>query len=231
MTSSFDILPSNGHVVIDMAQLAQNIRAIQAVAQRPVLASVKANGYGHGYELAARAFLNGGAAYLGVARLNEGLLLREMGIDAPILVIGGLLGEEIAQAVQANLDVFVWRTEHIQELRDMGVAAKNAKVHIKIDTGMGRLGCLPHEAVGVAQALKAIAGVEIAGLATHFASADVLNAPDTEQQIAAFNQTIASLAEIGIHPRGLECAGRGEARADMACAAGGNQNPARWPWR
>ena len=206
MTSILSDIICNVHVDINAAQLSENMRLIQKLAGCDVLASVKANGYGHDYEIASRAFLKGGATYLGIARLEEGLLLRQRGFTTPILVIGGLLAEEMPHAAQAGLDFFVWRPEHIAALRNMGKQAQPVRVHIKVDTGMGRLGCLPSEALNVARALQSISGVEITGLATHLASADVMGVPDTAKQIAAFNGVIAALADIAVRPRLIHAA-------------------------
>ena len=204
--SIFDTLPRDCWVHIDAAQLTANLRILQGVAQTPVLAVVKANAYGHGYVHAARAFLAGGATYLGVASLAEGMILRQAGIDAPILIICGLLPQEMVMAAEAGLEFFVWRKDHLDALRDRTTAATPARVHLKINTGMGRLGCWPHEAAGIAAELTAMPQVELAGLATHFASAYNPTLPDTDRQIALFNQAIQSLAAINIRPRIIHAA-------------------------
>jgi alanine racemase len=201
----FDTLPRDCWVTINSAQLAENIRRLQMVAGCPILAVIKANGYGHGYENAAKAFLKGGATYLGVATLSEGLLLRKLGITAPVLVICGMLPPEITLAAEAGLDFFVWRPDHIKALRE--IAAKHpVRAHLKVDTGMGRGGCLPDEAAQIAMELQAIKGVEITGLCTHFASADVPGIDDTDRQIAKFDMAIAALAAAGIRPRIIHAA-------------------------
>src|SRR5262249_41288253 len=104
----FDDLPRPCSAHINVAQLTENVRLLQKVAGHPPLVVVKANGYGHGYENAARAFLNAGARYIGVATLSEGLVLRKLGFTCPLLVICGLFPEEMATAAQAEIEFFVW---------------------------------------------------------------------------------------------------------------------------
>ena len=197
---SFDSLPRDCWVDINTAQLTQNLRALQKIANTPVLAVVKSNGYGHGLMHAAKAFLAGGAQYLGVATLSEALILRDEGITAPILIICGLLPHDMIRAAQQSIEFFVWRKDHLEALRAAANPANPIRVHLKINTGMGRLGCWPHEAADMARELQAIKGVTIQGLATHFASAYNPTLPDTNKQIALFNECIASLKAINIRP-------------------------------
>ncbi|MGE3623674.1 MAG: alanine racemase [Bdellovibrionales bacterium] len=206
MISPFDTLPRDCWVNINTAQLTENMRLLVRAATVPVLAVVKANGYGHGYEHAARAFLKGGASYLGVASLSEAIVMRQSGIDAPILIICAMLPHEMKLAAEAGFEFLVWRADHVEALRQFANTAQPARVHLKINTGMGRLGCWPREAAETAKALKAIPGVELVGLATHFASAYNPTIPDTDQQIERFDETIASLAATGIRPKIIHAA-------------------------
>src|SRR5580698_5798021 len=100
----FDALPRDCWVEINGAQLTENMRLLIKAASVPALAVVKANGYGHGYANAARAFLKGGAKYLGVANLAEGLVLREAGIEAPVMIICGMLPDEMKLAAEAGFE-------------------------------------------------------------------------------------------------------------------------------
>jgi len=198
--SSFDTLPRDCWLNIDTTQLADNVRRLQAHIGRPVLVAVKGNGYGHGYENAALAFLKGGVKYLGVANLAEGLLLRRAGITAPVLILGGILPHDMAPAAAAGLEFVVFRPDHIAALREIPKTASPVRVHLKIDSGMGRLGCFPNEAAALAQAITAISGVQLAGLSTHFAIASIPGNAHTEGQIDKFEQAIAALAAVGIRP-------------------------------
>lgn len=202
----FDTLPRDCWVKINTEQLTNNLRILNKFVQTPVLAVVKANAYGHGYVYAAHAFLNGGASYLGVASLAEAMLLRQTGINAPILIISGILPSEMIKAAQNGFEFFVWNKHHLDVLRETASKSSPVRVHIKVNTGMGRLGCWPHEAVSISTELDRIHGVEITGLATHFGSAYDLTLPDTSRQIEQFNQIIHSLAIIGIRPRIIHAA-------------------------
>jgi alanine racemase len=205
-SSIFDQLPRDCWVNIDSTQLTENMRLLARAAGVPALAVVKANGYGHGYAHAARAFLKGGAKYLGVANPAEGMVLRQAGIEAPVLILCGMLPEQMKFAAANGFEFLVWRQDHIKALRQFADTSKPARVNLKINTGMGRLGCWPKEAPELARALQGIPGVELAGLMTHFASAYNPTVPDTDKQIALFDQTIAALADIGIRPKIIHAA-------------------------
>jgi alanine racemase len=204
--SIFDSLPRECWLQINVAQLAENVRRLQAQIGRPALVVVKGNGYGHGYENAARAFLKGGARYLGVFNLAEGLVLRGAGITVPILILGGMLPHEMAAAAAANLEFIVFRPDHVEALREIPKTSSPVRVHIKVDTGMGRIGCWPHEAAALAQAVTSIPGVQLAGLGTHFAVASIPGNEHTGGQIDKFDQAIASLAAVGIRPEIIHAA-------------------------
>ncbi len=203
---SFDDLPRDCWAEIDRAQLIRNFRILRDVAGTPVLAVVKANGYGHGLVHAAQAFLQAGACYLGVATLSEAMILRDAGITAPVLIICGLLPHDMIAAARQGIEFFVWRKEHVDALRQSADPVSPTRVHLKINTGMGRLGCWPNEAAAIAAELRDIKGVELTGLATHFASAYNPTLPDTNRQIELFNQAIASLAAVGIRPKIIHAA-------------------------
>ncbi|MBE2320263.1 alanine racemase [Solirubrobacter sp. CPCC 204708] len=129
----------------------------------PLCAVVKANGYGHGAVEAARAAQRGGAAWLAVATANEAAELRAAGISGPLLVMGALAPDELRTALRAEADVIAWREAFVAGL------PPSARVHVKLDTGMGRLGTRdPAEAERVAAA----AGDRLVGVMTHFATAD-----------------------------------------------------------
>ena len=204
--SLYDTLPRDCWLNIDAAQLTENIRRLQAHVGRPVLVAVKGNGYGHGYEIAAKAFVAGGARYLGVANLAEGLALRQAGIAAPILILGGMLPHDFAPAAAANLEFVVFRPDHVAALREIPKTSTPVRVHLKIDTGMGRLGCFPEQAAEMAQAIKAVPGVQLAGMNTHFARASIPNGDYTNEQIDKFEQAIAALASVGIRPEIIHAA-------------------------
>jgi len=131
---------------------------------------VKADGYGHGAVQSARAALAGGASWLAVAGASEAQELREAGLlDVPVFVMGALTDGELAQALAADADVVVWSEQQVQAVS----AAGGGRVHVKLDSGMGRLGTRdPAQASRTVVAARDADGVELVGLMTHFATAD-----------------------------------------------------------
>ena len=171
-------------------------------------AVVKADGYGHGAAPAARAALAGGARSLAVATAVEAASLRAAGIEGPVLIMGALSDEELPLALEARADVVAWSDRFVEALlaaRGRVSAAEPVRVHVKLDTGMGRLGTrVLDEAVAVADQVCTAAGsgLELAGAMTHFASAD--EDPEfTAVQLARFEPFVAALRdrrpEIVVH--------------------------------
>ncbi len=146
-------------------------------------AVVKADGYGHGALPAAGAALAGGATWLAVVAAEEAALLRDGGIDVPILVMGALTPAELDVALGARADVVAWDEAFVAAVAARG----GGRVHVKLDTGMGRLGTRdPAAATRVAQAATATDGVTLAGAMTHFATADDRGDAFLAQQLARF---------------------------------------------
>jgi alanine racemase len=169
---------------IDLGAIERNCRRLDAAAGRAALcAVVKGNGYGHGSIPAARAALAGGATWLAVATANEAAALREAGIDARLIVLGALSPEELDLALQSDADVVAWTHELVG-----GIAARGGgRVHVKLDTGMGRLGTRdPAEATAVLEAIDAEPTLTAAGLMTHFATADDRSSPFMDEQLERF---------------------------------------------
>ena len=157
-------------------------------------AVVKADGYGHGAAEAARAARAGGAEWLAVATAREAAGLRTAGLDGPILVMGALSASELAMAVEAEADVVAWREGFVAAVP----AGAQVGVHVKYDTGMGRLGTRDaEEAVGVARAVAARDDLRLAGAMTHFATADD-DPAFLAEQLASFAPWAAAVrAEFG----------------------------------
>src|SRR3954466_12924780 len=149
-----------GAIRDNCARLARELRGDAVLC-----AVVKADGYGHGAVEAAGAALRGGARWLAVATADEAAQLRAAGIDARLLVMGALSSDELDTALQADADIVVWREGWLRDV----LGDREARVHVKLDTGMGRLGTRdPAEADAAAR----VAGDRLAGLMTHFATAD-----------------------------------------------------------
>lgn len=160
---------------VDLGAVRHNVAAVRGVLGRAtqIMAVVKADAYGHGMVPVARAALEAGASWLGVARVGEARALREAGITAPLLVFGLATPEEITElaAQRVSFSVFSRRT-----LRAAQEAASRATygigVHLKVDTGMGRVGFQPEEATAVADLIARTPGLHLEGVFTHFATAD-----------------------------------------------------------
>ncbi len=175
---------------VDLGAVERNCARLAAVAAPARLcAVVKADGYGHGAVPAARAAQAGGAAWLAVATANEAAELRSAAIEGPLLVMGALSRQELDLALAARADVVAWREDFVASLPD------DARVHVKLDTGMGRLGTRdPDEASRVVAA----AGDRISGLMTHFATADD-DPAFLQDQLDRFERWIARHPGVLVH--------------------------------
>jgi alanine racemase len=163
-------------------------------------AVVKANGYGHGAEAAARAALAGGASWLAVATAAEAAELRGRDIDAPLLVMGALTRDDLRTALGARADVVAWT----RELVEAAAAGGPARVHVKLDSGMGRLGTRDaREARSLCDLVAATGGVQLAGLMTHFATADEPGDDHFPAQLARFTELVEDVRrdhpEVRVH--------------------------------
>jgi len=159
---------------INLAAIERNCaRLLRELGEAGALAAVvKADGYGHGASPSARAALAGGATWIAVATAGEARALRQDGIDARLLVMGALSPEELDVAVAAGADVVAWREPFVAALAERA-GERPLCVHVKLDSGMGRLGTHDaDQARRVAEATAAAAGLELAGAMTHFATAD-----------------------------------------------------------
>lgn len=192
---------------IDEAALAHNLRTIAAhVGERcRVLAVVKADGYGHGAIDSARVFVEAGAWGLAVSLIEEGVELRQAGIRAPVLVLGGVHPGSEDVVVHGSLTPVVWAPQHLQLLaaavRRSG--AERLPIHLKIDTGMSRLGVLPSDLAALLDWYETHAAHElhIEGVMTHFACADDPEDTHTSAvQLEQFRACLAMMGERGIHP-------------------------------
>lgn len=186
---------------IDLAAVDHNIKAIKKLLPADIkfMAVVKANAYGHGSVEVSRQAVKSGADILSVASVKEALELREAGITAPILVLSETSSELVDFVVDHNLTQTIY-TKNLAEALSKAAQAKNKKVkiHVKVDTGMGRVGVLPGDAVELVSYLKQLKGLELEGLFTHFALAEEVGGDFTNQQIAKFNAVVDKLKEKGI---------------------------------
>ena len=188
---------------VDLAALRANVAELRRIAAPArVLAVVKADGYGHGAVATGRAAVEAGATMLGVALVEEGVELREAGIEAPILVLSEPVASAAAAVVASRLTPAVYTAAGIEALAK-AVAEHGAgplPVHLKIDTGMHRVGAAPEAADALAELIGAHQELRFEGLWTHLAVADEPANPYTSEQLRRFEAVRTRLAEAGERP-------------------------------
>ena len=185
--------------VIDLAAIRGNVRALSELAgPAAVMAVVKADGYGHGLEQTARAALAGGATWLGVAQLSEALVLRASGVDARVLTWLYGPGAPLAAAVAADVDLSVGAPWALAEVLDAArVTGRTVRIHLKVDTGLGRGGTMPRDLddlLATALAAQAEGLCSVVGVWSHLAFADAPDHPTVLAQAEVFAEAVA-LAE------------------------------------
>jgi alanine racemase len=187
-------------LAVDLAALEHNYRQLRGLCdpQVKMLAVIKADAYGHGLLPAARKLAAAGADYLGVGSLEEGLMLRRADITLPVLLLLGILPEEADRAVGADLEVALFRPDVAQALAAAaGNQGRKAKVHLKVDTGMGRLGVLPQEVLPFLASSKKMRHLKVMGLISHLAVADLADKTYTHKQLKEFTSLVAAAREVG----------------------------------
>ncbi len=186
--------------VVDLDAVRHNVRTLKPETAE-YMAIVKANGYGHGAVPVARAAVEAGASWLGVALVEEGIELRDAGIGAPILVLTEFPPGAEKDALAADLTPTVYTEDGVE-----GVAAaaedlgRRVRVHVKVDTGMHRVGLLPERAAPFLE-LVAERGLEVEGLLTHFAKSEAPSDPATRRQLSTFLEILGALEARGARPR------------------------------
>lgn len=189
-------------VEIDLGAVAHNIHEFRRIIRPEVLlmAVVKANAYGHGALEVSRVALENGANWLGVAVLDEALLLRKNGVNAPILILGYNPEDQAEEAVEADIRQTVFSYSMAQAVSKAAVKLKKkARIHLKFDTGMGRIGFpVKEESIKEVLEIYNLPGIEIEGIFSHLSVADVQDKDYTFQQLALFNQVVDRLKTEGI---------------------------------
>lgn len=179
---------------IDLDAIVENVAHLRERAGAALIAVVKADAYGHGAEAVAPACLEGGAAMLGVATTEEGVLLRSAGVRAPILVMLGVSSPaEAKDAVDAGLEVAVWRTAQLDWLQESARGARRTGVHLKVDTGLTRLGVRPDEVPEMGRAIRRRRDLAFTGVYTHLATSDELDASFARTQLDTFRAVLRAL--------------------------------------
>jgi len=188
---------------ISLKQLQENLALVRRHigSERKVLTVVKADAYGHGAVRVAHALEAAGTDYLGVAAVSEALELRQAGLRAPILVLTGFFPGEEKELIQHDITPGITEIGQVERMEQAARAAgKRARIHVKLDTGMGRLGVPCAELPRLLETLAASPNLELEGLYTHFASAEDFTSDQTEQQVASFEKARAEFARRGFRP-------------------------------
>jgi len=199
---------------IDLGNIAHNTRQLRGMLDRrsQLLVAVKANAYGHGAVQIAQKVLQSGASTLGVARIEEAIELRNAGIDAPILIFGYTDPVHTEQLMAFHLIQTVYSLPMAEAFSKAAVlSGGKISVHLKVDTGMGRIGlipdcagiCLPgmdvkNTAIQHAQAIASLSGIELEGIYTHFAAADNADKTSARNQLSLFLDYVDRLARSGV---------------------------------
>ncbi|HEX7555764.1 MAG TPA: alanine racemase, partial [Leptolinea sp.] len=186
---------------IDLGAIRSNVTLLQKIAGVPIMAVVKGNGYGHGIAEAARAAMEGGAAWLAVARLEEAQVVRAAGVTAPMLVMGYIHPMRAAEAAECGVTSTAYDPDMSNELSKQACQAGVVlPVHAKIDSGMRRLGVFSENGVAFIQMLRSLPGLKITGMYTHLPRIDEINHPTTTIQVNRYKKLISELEALNIRP-------------------------------
>lgn len=199
---------------INLKNLKNNIKNFSSLLkpETKICAAVKADAYGNGAVRCAKAALEAGASFLAIAAVSEGIELRDAGIKAPLLMLSLSNPEEFEDLVKYEITPLVFDVEFINAL-DSFITEKNLSkekfsVHLAIDTGMGRIGCLSNESAEIAKAIVSSKNLTLGGMCTHFAVADSLKPEDikyTEDQYNDFMKAVKNVENAGINPGIRHC--------------------------
>jgi alanine racemase len=186
---------------INLSAVESNARYLTQSTGVKLMAVVKGNAYGHGSVEVGKAALAGGASWLAVARLNEARVLRQAGITAPILILGMVPSFEVDEAVALDITLPMPHFEaaeiYAQRSKALG---KTIRVHLKVDTGLGRLGVIPDDVLPLARRALELGGIEIDGMYSHFSKSGQKDDPLMYTQTDRFKQALESLNAAAIHP-------------------------------
>lgn len=190
------------HVRVDKAALSHNLATLKTAAgDARLMAVLKADAYGHGLVPVAHHLADAGVDYFGVAFLEEGIALRQAGVEAPVLVLGGLVGYQLQHFLDYHLELTAsspFKARQIDaEARRLG---RVARVHLKVDSGMGRIGVRPYTAIELARELKQLPGIDPVGVFTHLARAESPGNVTTVDQLATFDRVLDALRDEGTLP-------------------------------
>jgi alanine racemase len=186
---------------IDVDAIAHNVRHVKKIVGRDVrlLAVLKADAYGHGAVKVARTALNNGATHCGVASVNEAIVLRQAGISAPVLVLGYTPAWQAREALRHDVAITLYNRDVARAFSRAAIELHvEARAHVKVDTGMGRLGLLPGETPDFVHDVRNLPGLTLEGIFTHFSIADEADLGYTRRQLECFQEVLAELRVQGV---------------------------------
>ncbi|MEK6678642.1 MAG: alanine racemase [Nitrospirota bacterium] len=186
---------------IDIRALVHNLNEAKRLAgsKSQILAIVKADAYGHGAVTISEALVRNGIQYLGTALVEEAVELRDAGIKIPIIVLGGIFKEQIPKIAEYDLTPVVYQEGFLKAIaNEAGNINRQINIHIKIDTGMGRIGVLPEDAVDFVKKAASQKNIKVEGVMTHFADADLADKAYAEKQMAEFTSIVNKINKEGI---------------------------------
>lgn len=189
-------------VEVDLNRLAENFQAIrQHVAPARVMPILKANAYGHGLLRIAQLMESLQADYIGVAVLEEGILLRQNGIRMPILILGGILGNQVPGFLKHDLSITASSIDKLCQVDEIATQlGVKAKVHLKIDTGMERIGVHYYNAEGFLERALKCKSIILEGIFSHFANADLTDLADARRQLERFQEVLRFFEKHSLPP-------------------------------
>ena len=232
LRASLDAAVRPTRAEVDLGAIRHNVSVVREMVGTDVWGVVKADAYGHGAVAVAHAMVQAGAAGLCVALVEEGLELRRAGIRVPVLVMSGTYRDGLDEAVAAGLTPVVYDAAQLEGLRRL---TTRVAVHLKVDTGMARLGVTMRELPQLASALRGLDHVHVAGLMTHFASADLDEPGFTAVQLERFAEARKTVESAGLRPATLHAANSAatfrfpEARFDLVRPGGALYGVAQFP--
>ena len=198
-----NVLQARTWAEVDLGALERNLARVRAAtSDAAVMLVVKADAYGHGAIPVSHHLLRHGVHSLGVGDSTEALALRAAGITAPILILGAIVRGEMEQVIRGGISVTVHTLDRAKALaRAASRMGARVRVHLKVDTGMGRLGCAPERAPALAREIHRSPHLDLEGLCTHLASPGPEGAKETERQLARYRRVLDEMRAEGIEPR------------------------------
>ena len=186
---------------INLKALKHNLQNLKTITEPTtgIMAVIKADAYGHGAIPCAKAAVDSGVDYLGAGIIEEGIELRENGITEPILTLGSIFPDEVADLVRHDLATILCTPHLAQALaKEAEKQGKIVNVHVKVDTGMNRLGVLPENLLPLVKTISNLPTLKLEAISTHFSSADDEDTSITTQQIELFQKTLTDLQKAGV---------------------------------